>query len=97
MEPDCETSATRPLGSASASKAALVVNAMRSWVLITPIEFGPSSRIPAAFAAATTRACNAAPSGPASAKPSASTHATGIPRAAQAVTCASTCSVPSRI
>jgi hypothetical protein len=97
MEPDCETRARRPADSDSASSAALTLHAMRELRLTTPMEFGPRRRSPAACAVATKRAWSAAPSGPASAKPSASTQAAGMPFAATAWTTPSTCRVFSRM
>jgi ribokinase len=79
------------------ANAAGALAAMRAGMLISPMELGPSSRSPAARAAARQRSCRAWPSGPASAKPSARMHATFAPFAATAASCASTCCVPSRI
>ena len=57
-----------------------------------PMLFGPSRRTPSALARATRRACRAAPCGPASAKPSLKTLATGTPRAPQSSIARSTSS-----
>ena len=97
IEPDCETKASRPGSSVGASQAAFTVQAMPAFRFITPMEFGPSRRSPARRAVASSRACSAWPSGPASAKPSARMQAAGMPLAATASITPSTCGVLSRI
>ena len=95
MEPDCETKAMRPAGRLSASNAAFTEQAVRAFRLIRPMELGPSSRTPAAFAVASSLSCKARPSSPASAKPSAKMAATGMRFSATAAIWPSTCCVPS--
>ncbi len=95
IEPDCDTSASRPGGRVSASSAALTEHALRPFTFTRPIEFGPRMRTPAARAVASRRSCRATPSGPASAKPSARIAATGMPFAATSAMTPSTCSVAS--
>jgi len=95
--PECETTDQRPGFRPSASSAALTLQAVAARRLTTPMLLGPSRRMPPARAVARMRACRAAPSGPASAKPSARMQASGTPRAAQAATAASTWPVPTRI
>ena len=51
-----------------------------------PWQFGPTSRIPAARAAASMRSCSARPAAPISPKPEDITTQTLTPRAAQAAT-----------
>ncbi len=89
-EPDCDSAISRPGSRVSASSAALVVIVTRSATLITPMEFGPSSRSPPAAARATSRSWRWRPSGPVSAKPSASTVAAGTPSPAASITASST-------
>ena len=79
MVPLCDTMLAPPAGSASISSTAFTVSATRPGRSITPMLFGPSRRTPSSRARATSRAWRAAPSAPASAKPSLKMLATGTP------------------
>ena len=92
MVPLCETMLVVPAGSASISSTAFTVSATRPGMSITPMLFGPSRRTPSARARATSRACRAAPSGPASAKPSVKMLTTGTPRVPHSSSASSTVS-----
>jgi hypothetical protein len=70
MVPLCETMLVVPACGASISSTAFTVSAMRPGRLTTPMLLGPRTRTPSSFARAARRAWRAAPSAPASAKPS---------------------------
>ena len=78
-----------PGRSGPASSASEEESIARSVTLNTPRQFGPSSRIPAARATASTASCNAAPAGPASASLPVMTMHAPTPAAAHSSTCRS--------
>ena len=81
MVPLCDTKLVVPAGKTSISSTALTVSVARPGTSMSPMLLGPSTRTPSVLARATSRACRAAPSAPASAKPSLKIVATGTPRA----------------
>ncbi|KDS76467.1 hypothetical protein KM22_04652 [Bordetella bronchiseptica KM22] len=58
-----------PGSSSPCSTTSEDVNAMRWWGLMMPMQFGPTSRMPASRAMRTIRPCRATPSSPSSANP----------------------------
>jgi len=81
MVPLCDTKLVVPEGKTSISSTAFTVSVARPGTSMSPMLLGPSTRTPSVLARATSRACRAAPSAPASAKPSLKIVATGTPRA----------------
>ena len=94
MPPECEATKMRPARMSGSSKVGLPVSIARLRRSITPQLDGPTSRMPVSATIARSRASRATPSGPASAKPSASTVAIFTPRLPHSATASTACSVP---
>ena len=94
MLPECEATKMRPAGRSGSSKVGLAVSI--AWVRrsTTPRLDGPTTRMPVSATIARSRASRAMPSGPDSAKPSASTVATLTPSRPHSATAAMAASVP---